>query len=99
MLVEIFKQCSEIARAKTNITIDAFIATQSIPPPIPTLRIEHVDKGTLMKKTDDLPEQPLIPPFLEVFITPIGQQIISSTTTPNAPLKDKGKTILFGRIN
>ncbi|CAH1431291.1 unnamed protein product [Lactuca virosa] len=88
-----------MAKVNTKIIVDSFSATRLIPPPIPTLRIEHVDKGYQLKKTDGLPDQPQIHPFSEAFITPVGQQIISSTTTPNAPVKDKGTGILFGRIN
>ncbi|CAI9299914.1 unnamed protein product [Lactuca saligna] len=44
-------------------------------------------------KPDDLPEESLISPPLELFITPIGQQVISSTIPLNPPAKDKGKGI------
>lgn len=64
-----------------------------MPPPIPTMRIVHVDEGSRMKKTYDFPIEPLIPPPSETFITTIGQKIISCTITLNAYVKDKGNGI------
>lgn len=42
-------------------------------------------------KQEDLLEELLIPPPLELFITPISQQAISSTITLYPHVKDKGK--------
>ncbi|CAH1420159.1 unnamed protein product [Lactuca virosa] len=76
-----------------KIDINALLASQPIPPPIPAPKIARVDDGPPTKKLEDLPEEPLIPPPLELFITPIGQQVISSTITPNPLAKYNGKGI------
>ncbi|CAI9296581.1 unnamed protein product [Lactuca saligna] len=85
----------QMDKLKTKMTEDTFRATQSMPPPIPTLTIWHIDIGSPIKKSDYPPKEPLIPRPSELFITLVAQQIISSTSTLNAPMKDKGKGINF----
>ncbi|CAI9299913.1 unnamed protein product [Lactuca saligna] len=72
---------------------DAFQASHPTPPPILAPKITPVDDSPPTTKPDDLPEESLISPPLELFITPIGQQVISSTIPLNPPAKDKGKGI------
>ncbi|CAH1412184.1 unnamed protein product [Lactuca virosa] len=88
-----------MGKVNTKITVDSFRATQPMPPPMPALRIYPVDERFPIKKTVGLPNQPLIPPFFEGFIARVGPQIISSSTTPKTPMKDKGKGISFRRIS
>lgn len=57
------------------------------------MRFKPVDDGPPTIKLDDLPEELLISPTSKVFITPIGQQIISSTIPLNPSSKEKGKGI------
>lgn len=82
-----------------KLTADAFRTTHPMPHPISAPRIFPVDEGSPIKKTYDLLIDPLIPPPIENFIIPVRQQIISSTITPNSPMKDKDNGIFFGRIN
>lgn len=88
-----------MAKIKTKLTIDAFRATQSMPPSIPGPRIVPIDEGSPIKKSDELPEEPLIPPILELIITQSDQQIISCIYTPIDPIKEKGKGISLGQVS
>lgn len=67
-----------MAKLKTKLTINAFWATQSLLPPIHALRIAEIDEGFPTQKQDDIPEEPLIPPPSEIFVTESGREIISS---------------------
>lgn len=76
-----------------KIANDAFQASKPTHSPIPAPKITPVYNGPPTTKPDDFPEEPLISPPLELFITPISQHIISSTIPPNPLSKDKGKGI------
>lgn len=58
-----------MATVNMNLTINAFQATQPMHPLIPTLRIVQIDEGSPIMKDDDIPEEPLVPPPSELFIT------------------------------
>lgn len=62
-----------------------------MPSLIPDPRSKPINEGSPIMTTDDLPKQPLIPPPSEVFISPVGEKIISFITTTNAHVKGKGK--------
>ena len=78
---------------KEKLTVDAFQATKSMPPSIPTPRIVLIHEGSPVMELDDLLEEPLIPLPLELVITQVVQQIISSISILIDPIKDKGKRI------
>lgn len=88
-MVDSFKHSMEIAKAKTNLTIDDFRVTRLMLPPIPTPRIIRIDEGSPMQVDDGLPPQELILQILEVTVTRAAHQLIQ--VTPRAPIKDKRK--------
>ncbi|CAI9287945.1 unnamed protein product [Lactuca saligna] len=49
--------------------------------------------GSLSKKPDEIPEEPLLPPPSNIFITQYGLQIMSSISYQADQSKDKGKKI------
>lgn len=65
-------------------------------PPIPAPRIVPVDEFSLIRKLDDLAEEPLVPPQSELIITQTGQQVISSFSFQIDPNKNKGKKTMLG---
>lgn len=60
-------------------------------PTILALRIAYIDEGSPTQKPNDIPEDPLIPPSSEIFITKFGHQIISSISGISDNPQDKGK--------
>lgn len=87
-LTDVIQRSCEMAKVKKKLTINAFHSTQSILPPIPSPRIGPIDEGSLLRKTDDIPEDPLIPSPPEFIITEDIQQVISYL---NKQHQDKGK--------
>lgn len=83
-----FKTIREMAKEKNKITINTFRATQSMLPPIPSPRIVHIDEGSPLRKPDNIPEEPLIPPPPKFTITENIQKIISDLKKQH---QDKGK--------
>lgn len=59
-------------KVKTKLKINAFIATQPMPPLIPTPRIFQIDEGSPIWKPNEIPKDPLIPLPSEQFITQSG---------------------------
>lgn len=57
------------------------------------------DEGSQIQKTDKLVVEPPTPPSSELFITPIGQQIISSTTIPKDLVNNKRNMIVLESDN
>lgn len=92
-LSEVFKRSQDMAKLKTKLSIDAFRATQSMLPQIPTLRMVQIDEASPTQKPDDIPEEPLIPRLSKIFITKSGRQIISSSFGKCDNPQDKGKNI------
>lgn len=61
-LGDVLERSRELERVKTKLTIDAFLATQSMMHVIPSPRVVPIDEGSPLWKRDDIPEEPLIPP-------------------------------------
>lgn len=80
-------------KLKTKVTIDAFRATQSMLPLIPTPRIVQIDEGSHTQKPNNILEEPLIPPLPEIFMTEFVHQIISSIAGTCENPQDKRKQI------
>lgn len=76
-LAEMFRLSRDIEKIKTKQIVDAFRATESMLPPIPSPRIVQIEEGSPTEILDNLHDEPLIHPF-EFFITESGQQIILS---------------------
>lgn len=64
-----------------------------MPPLIPTPKIASIDVGSPTRKPNELPEEPLVPPPSELFITQSSHQIISFILSQEA--KDKGKSVVL----
>lgn len=77
-------------KIKTKLTIDAFRATQSMLPPIPSLRIIPIDEDSPTQKSTDLPEDPPITPHSELIISEMVEQVIANLKKPPP---DKGLKI------
>ncbi|CAI9267845.1 unnamed protein product [Lactuca saligna] len=54
------------AKLKTKLTVDVFRATQPMLPPIHAQRFFPIDECYPIKKTDELSNEPMIPPPSEV---------------------------------
>ncbi|CAH1441038.1 unnamed protein product [Lactuca virosa] len=63
-----------MSKIKTKLTADAFRANQSMLPLILALKIVPVDKGYPIKKPDEVPKEPLIPPTSELIITQLEKE-------------------------
>ncbi|CAI9273483.1 unnamed protein product [Lactuca saligna] len=86
---------AEKAELQLKIAKDAFQASHPIPPPIHSLKISSVEDGPTTTKLDNLLEEHLISPPLELFISPIGQQVILFTIPANPHAKGKSKGISY----
>ena len=65
-------------------------------PPNPGPMIVQIDGISPTRKPDEIPEEPLIPPPSDLFITESGHQIISSISNKSGNPQDKGKKIAIG---
>lgn len=66
-----------------------------MPPPIPYLKIIQIDQGSPIIKPDEIPDDSLLPPPFEFFVTELGKQIISSISSQINLSTDKGKLIFI----
>lgn len=62
-------------------------------PPIIAPMIVPIDEGSLIRKPDELYDEPLVLPPFELIITQTSQQIISSISSQIDHVKDKWKKI------
>ncbi|CAH1412925.1 unnamed protein product [Lactuca virosa] len=92
-VADVFGRIRDMEKIRTKLIVDAFRDTQSMLPLIPDPTIVQIDEGCPTRKHDDLPEEPLMPPPSEFFITKSGQQIISYFSGKSENHQDKGKQI------
>lgn len=57
-LAYVLQRSLEMDKIKMKLTGDAFIATQSMLPPIPSPRIAPIDEGSLARKPNNILEDP-----------------------------------------
>ena len=80
-----FYQAVKMAKVKNLLTVQAFRATLSVPPPIPDPKIAPIDQGSPLRIPYDILEEPLPYPTPEFVIDKYMKLVITVLQ------RDKGK--------
>lgn len=87
-LTDSFKHSMEMEKVKTKLIVDAFRATQPIPPPMYTPKMITINEGSPIEKDDSLPAPELVLPISEVIVALTARHVIQVTLELQSKIKE-----------